>query len=267
MKKYLYSILNTITLIGASVAYFYIPDQRFFWAGLVFWYLLGFNMARLHEHHKHLISKNASHVWRMNAYSVVLPFIAWLSTNILLQWFYGIQFWIMAIAGIVTIFTIFVLHEHSFEHLKIKNHNIHLLKTFAKNIVFFYSVMVLYGYAYLFESTGPITPKELFWITFLLSYLLMWQEHHKYKKHSIHTSSLLAIISWMIGMYAWFIYWLHLPHITGSLIISVFYGVMWSIFFHYSNKTLTKNFIWELIAIFMLLNVVLLTVGNFGQIV
>lgn len=266
MTNYIFSIINTLVLFFCSVGFYFMPEQRVTFTIVVFLYLLIFNSLRLHAHHTHLLSPHLSHVWRLNIYSVVLPSVLWMSTNLLLDFFYGFQFVVIASIGILTLFSIFMLHEHTFLHLKITTHTHQTLEIFSKNIVFFYTTLVAYGYAYLYESIHFLSALQLFWLLFVLSFILMWQSHHKTSKHSIHFSAILVIASWFVAGYGWFIYVMHLPHIAGSLLIAVFYGIVWSIFLHYAKGTLKRDFLYELIALFILVNVVVLTTGSFGQI-
>ena len=195
MMKYTLSIFNTILLAFATVIFQSFPS------------------------------------WQIPVSVVVFTYLLFLNT--VLQWFYGFYYLALATIALVTMLIIFIMHEHGFVHLKIKNHTLHTFELFAKNIVFFYVALVVYGFAYLYEAIHFFTAVNLFWWLFISAYLLMWQAHHKYERHTLRHSTMLALSSWFVALYGWFVYTVHLPHVAGSLLISVCYGIVWSIFLHY----------------------------------
>lgn len=264
---------HTVQHILLSVLFWYLyvlnESMRALIVIIAIFYIIAAISVHFHKKHHHIhrfFQKKHEEIRRIHIYSIIMPVVQWLVVAQLLTWFVGIYQLILYTIGVIALTIEFILCEPEHKKNSQNDHIHHALEHFSKFLVVFTVVLYLNGLYHGFGEYISLNGIQFVWQIFFFMLLIMLQAYHKYSAHSLRDESILILIAWVVSLFSMVVLYYSIPYISGSLAITVFYAIVWSLFSHYKNKTITKDIVLENIFMLILLFIILLTSNSEGLI-
>ena len=136
----------------------------------------------------------------------------------------------------------------------------------ALSAVKIYASLVSYGAAmhYAKYNCDFISPWWFVTIVFCVTFLLIYQAlfQHKYNNtKNLFLALLIAITQSTVG-YAVFTFWGY-EYLTAAIFLAAFYNMLWGIFHHNLEGTLSRRVFWETVIVSIFIAVLAVSVTNF----
>lgn len=101
-------------------------------------------------------------------------------------------------------------------------------------------------------------------IIFVSTFMLMYQALFQFSRMKLESILHVFLISAFVAVASFFVYkqW-NVNYFSAGLFLTAIYNFLWTIFFHYTNKTLTREIMIEQVAILVLLMIMVFGTTNF----
>lgn len=133
----------------------------------------------------------------------------------------------------------------------------------AKLFASYWSFAAALGTGHYFGYSGEWFGLVVFLLTFLLMYQALFQHHYlgfKTLKFLFFSGILLSTVGYLI-YYLW-----NVNYYSGALCLAAFYNTIWGIVHHkYIDKNLTREMVYEYLAVLFVVLVILFSTTNFAE--